>query len=242
MKSREILQILSPYGNWSHKNGMQVVDETAAKKMERNFYMSRAVTLWRGLPVYIGHPDDPSSARPNAKIVGRIKRIFSIDGGIAALICYPEEILKKLRSGKIRAISPRWQMESLGDGNFRPVKLISAGLTNNPNIPDSGKIISIDSSDSFLKDAKVSIKKIQKSTELTLRQMRKCSDEIDSMNKAIRESVVSSRISSEDKCGSARDVKKRMGEIASIAQKRSKETGEPYTKSFAFCKRAFESR
>ena len=38
-------------------------------------------------------------------------------------------------------MSPRWEMQSLGNGMYRPVRLVSVGLTNNPNIKGCGIII-----------------------------------------------------------------------------------------------------
>jgi hypothetical protein len=40
-----------------------------------------------------------------------------------------------LRQAFYKFLSPRWQMHPLGDGTFEPVRLLSVGLTNHPNIP-----------------------------------------------------------------------------------------------------------
>ena len=135
MKSdRELLQVLCPFGEWPHAKGMQVVDEESARKMKRAAAWSAAV----GIPIYVGHPDDEGI---RAKAVGRIKRICPTNDGIAVVAAYPQKTYEKIVRGEFSAMSPRWRMQKLGDGRYRPVKLLSVGLTNNPNISESGKIL-----------------------------------------------------------------------------------------------------
>jgi len=40
-----------------------------------------------------------------------------------------------LNNAFYKYLSPRWAMKPLGDGVYQPVKLLSVGLTNRPNIP-----------------------------------------------------------------------------------------------------------
>lgn len=134
---KSIVQILSPYGEWPHKLGMQLVDERSLEKMKRAARFSTLVGC--GIPIFIGHPDE--SPRSKAVPVGKISRIFGLGDGIAVEAKYSDEAFRKISEGKLKSMSPRWRMEKLPDGKFRPVKLISAGLTNNPNIPDSGRIV-----------------------------------------------------------------------------------------------------
>lgn len=135
MKSdRELLQVLCPFGEWPHAKGMQVVDEESARKMKRAAAWSAAV----GIPIYVGHPDDEGI---RAEAVGRIKRICPTNDGIAVVAAYPQKTYEKIVRGEFSAMSPRWRMQKLGDGRYRPVKLLSVGLTNNPNISESGKIL-----------------------------------------------------------------------------------------------------
>ena len=137
--STEILQLLCPFGNWPHPRGMQVVDETAAKKMRKNFLWSFA-RIFGGLPIYIGHPDD-GGKRPELRPVGRIERICITPQGIAICARYAGDAFFKIANSGLRSLSARWQMQDLGGGFFRPVRLISAGLTDSPNIPQSGGIL-----------------------------------------------------------------------------------------------------
>jgi|GEM_PF-6734256 len=143
MKNKKILlQILSPYGNWQHAKGMQIVDKIAAEKMTKSFSSFFKQAFSKGLPVYEGHPDDDPKNNKNPIIAGYIKKIIPLDDGIAILTAYKKSFYEKIIDKTYKALSPRWQMQALEDGTYRPVKLISAGLTNNPNIPESGTILS----------------------------------------------------------------------------------------------------
>ena len=134
---KELVQVLCPYGEWKHSRGMQVVDFESARRMKRSMLILRALG---GIPIYIGHPDDyPDGEKvPVGKIVG----IFSTHDGIAVVARYSDSVCGRILKKEISAMSPRWQMEKLPDGKYRPVRLLSVGLTNNPNIPLSGTIIS----------------------------------------------------------------------------------------------------
>ena len=76
---KSIVQILSPYGEWPHKLGMQLVDERSLEKMKRAARFSTLVGC--GIPIFIGHPDE--SPRSKAVPVGKISRIFGLGDGIA---------------------------------------------------------------------------------------------------------------------------------------------------------------
>lgn len=59
---KSIVQILSPYGEWPHKLGMQLVDERSLEKMKRAARFSTLVGC--GIPIFIGHPDDLRAQKP----------------------------------------------------------------------------------------------------------------------------------------------------------------------------------
>lgn len=156
-----LIQVLSPYGNWNHQKGMQVVDKIAGDKMRANFPSIIGQKLFRKIPVYEGHPDDDCKKTKRAIAVGYVEKIVPLNDAIVAIIKYDEASYKNILSGKFSAMSPRWQMESLPDGTYRPVKLISVGLTNNPNIPESGKILSYTSLTDSESETKFGLQKIK---------------------------------------------------------------------------------
>ncbi len=244
---REVLQVLCPYGEWPHANGIQVVDEKAARKM---LHSSRiAKFFYGGVPIYIGHPDD-SKPRRSCRVVGKIKRICLTKGGIAVVAAYGNDILKRIESGEISAMSPRWQMESTEDGKFRPVKLISVGLTNNPNISGSGRIIS-----AFPPGSKASrghshgAENFSKEASNLADRARKCVKRAEGVRSAVKEIALCERVAALKKelSGGSLEICRREGSerrirhsgMAELARERSVRLGEPYVKSFAAVRKEY---
>ncbi len=124
----------------------QVVDREAAEQIAANFRQSAGLeVLFKGVPHYEGHPDDPSWLAQNpghkAIAVGRIKNVEAGEDGIYVTSVF-NTIGVPLLSGNAPAYdghSPRWRLTAIPGKprHYRPVMLISDGLTNNPNIPGS---------------------------------------------------------------------------------------------------------
>lgn len=231
--NRELVQLLCPYGNWKHSKGMQLVDKTSAEKI-RNSFMRSFDRIW-GVPIYIGHPDDsPSTKKPQA--VGKIESICVTDEGIAVSAIYSEKAFEKISGGKLKWLSPRWQMQKLQDGRFRPVRLISVGMTNNPNIPKSGTILSakkaemlnLSAAASMVKNAASSCKQVAEK----LGQTSKSADEISREGKSIKMRRIDAALEKLKQKPSPQ-------ELAEMAIQRSKETGEAYYEAFAAIRRKF---
>ncbi len=167
--SKTLIQILCPFGNWKHPKGMQIVDKISGEKLAKNlggFFGAK-------VPVYIGHPDENPATRRNAKAVGKIERLFLCESAIVAVARYENDTYKKIVSGEISAMSPRWQMERLSGENFRPVKLVSVGLTNNPNIPQSGSVL-LGKLGGINLGCAFAAKKCEKDAALSLCRAKKC--------------------------------------------------------------------
>ena len=139
---------LTPKGAFPNPRGLQVVDDTSISTMVEGFnsLAARVQRLFRGLPIYEGHPDDPEWAKnhPGAKAdaVGRIKELQGREDGLYARVAY-NDAGKTMITGEAAPYSnqsPRWGMVPItyqGKKAFRPVVLMSVGLTNQPNIPDT---------------------------------------------------------------------------------------------------------
>lgn len=224
MKSdRELLQVLCPFGEWPHTKGMQVVDEESARKMKRAAAWSAAV----GIPIYVGHPDDEGI---KAEAVGRVKRICPTADGIAIVAAYPQKTYEKIIGGEFKAMSPRWRMQKLDDGRYRPVKLLSVGLTNNPNISESGKILGFGSRglSQTAERSRAAAAKIGKLAE----EIESCAKIAESLRKSAAEATISGRLAARKNVGERPKMK-----LAELARERSRRLGEPYTKSFAAVKK-----
>jgi hypothetical protein len=134
---------LSPYGDFSHAQGLQRVSFEAAKSMERNFATlgAKASRLFAGAPMFVGHPDVPQFAHqfPDRKAYGWIMALEARPDGLYGRMKWSAAGLQLLENGHYKFLSPYWEARQIGeqDGRtvFEPVSLISAGLTNEPNLP-----------------------------------------------------------------------------------------------------------
>jgi hypothetical protein len=134
---------LSPYGDFPHAQGLQRVSFEAAKTMERNFttISSRASRLFAGAPMFVGHPDVPQFAQqfPDRKAYGWIMALEARPDGLYGKMKWSAAGLELLHNGHYKFLSPYWEARQIADEDgrpvFEPVALISAGLTNEPNLP-----------------------------------------------------------------------------------------------------------
>ncbi|HNY41628.1 MAG TPA: phage protease [Bryobacteraceae bacterium] len=134
---------LSGYGDFPHYKGLQRIDLTAANSMTDLFRsgvarVKRLLTGNAGLPVYRGHPDDPDFAEKysDQDIYGRIDDMQARPDGFYGHIAWSNEWEKLKAEGRWR-FSPRWAMGQIAPGVFSPKRLVSVGLTHEPNLPDA---------------------------------------------------------------------------------------------------------
>ncbi|MDR1255772.1 MAG: phage protease [Puniceicoccales bacterium] len=130
------IKLLS-FGKYEHPKGLQLVNYDSARAMVDYFNSLRGKFMRRfiGLPIYIGHPDDPDYAGGGDRsIYGRVEGL-KIEGETLWVLPRWTELGKKLFSnGFLRYLSPRWLMRKVEGKIFQPVRLISIGLTNHPNL------------------------------------------------------------------------------------------------------------
>jgi hypothetical protein len=136
---------LVEYGEHPHRMGLQVVDRPSAQRMVQNFQslVRRLARRFRGIPVYIGHPDDDSFrgmiGHGDTRAYGWVNQLDDRSDGLWVLIKWSAAGRDLVDSAYYKFLSPRWEMQSLGGGRFTPRLLVSIGLTNYPNI--SGEAI-----------------------------------------------------------------------------------------------------
>ena len=136
--NKVFLQLLCPFGEFHHWRGNQIVDEIACEQMIKN---SKSFFKKCNIPIYFKHPDDLYSdpSKLEKRILGYCHDIIMSNDGIYIQCEYTKSGIRKLR--KCKHLSPRWKMQYLGDGNYRPVELISLGITDKPNIEYSGNFV-----------------------------------------------------------------------------------------------------
>lgn len=230
MKARNnLLQVLSPYGNWAHVKGNQLVDEDAALAMVKNSERLFA----REIPIYIGHPDE-NSQRCKHKRVGKVEKIFRTKHGIIVSALYTDEVYKKIISKEIKAMSPRWEMQKIDNDCFRPIRLVSVGLTNNPNISGSGEIIDVKATS--ISNASHSrtldfAKSFQKSCNKLLLKTKSTQSRLGQLTLELRQKSIKRRL---EKLNPKKAQKSEsFQELSMRAKEISLESGESYTKVFA---------
>lgn len=129
------VQILARLGNHPHPRGMQVLDKKSFKKMRAKLRGIFAAKV----PIYENnHPDETPMPKDELKSleVGFVKDLILADNVILMVSKYKKNAYREIKNG--RKLSPRWEMEPLNNGEYRPIRLISVGLSDIPNIKESG--------------------------------------------------------------------------------------------------------
>ncbi|MDR2737382.1 MAG: phage protease [Puniceicoccales bacterium] len=127
---------LANFGEYRHRKGSQLLNANSAKDIVDSFrsIRGRLMRKFRGIPIFIGHPDDPEFSPKNDRIYGRIGDLKIKDDALWILVKWTEIGRELFESGIIKYFSPRWMTSKAADGKLLPKRLLSVGLTNHPNI------------------------------------------------------------------------------------------------------------
>lgn len=125
------------------KPAVQRLDRAAADALVAKFRSpwSRIKRWARGLPIFLGHPDDPARGHtyPDRGAKGMIVDLEVRDGGLYARPVFNNEGQRLLEEQQGLSFSVRWSADPVGDDGgrmvLRPVEILSAGLTRQPNLP-----------------------------------------------------------------------------------------------------------
>ncbi len=131
-----------PYGDHPHALGLQRLDRAAAEELAANFHSfgARLGRLFGGVPIYVGHPDDPrlSNQFPDKKAYGWIMALEARDDGLYLQPKWGAAGQDLLANAHYKWFSPFWGCRTDGQEHgraiLRPVRLVSVGRTNTPNI------------------------------------------------------------------------------------------------------------
>jgi hypothetical protein len=137
-----ITHVLIPYGNHDHAQGLQVFDKGSGVEMANEFNSLAAKAtrlLFGGLPVYVGHPDHPSFANEykDKRAVGWLKEVKALEEGLDLGIAFTKRGTELIANEEFKFISPNWWAKPVAGRSkqYRPSRLKSIGLTNDPEIP-----------------------------------------------------------------------------------------------------------
>ena len=130
---------LSPYGTFDHPSGKQVVSRTDGERCVKGTETLPFRWKLKKIPVYIGHPDDPLfqdlPEHMNPTIYGYVTAIRADNAGIWVKIRWTASGQELVDNNIYSYLSPRWISEKGADGGYHPIKLLSVGLTQHPNLP-----------------------------------------------------------------------------------------------------------
>jgi len=128
---------LAPVGEYLHaETGLiQVLDNAALDSIVNRFKQESAQPNFPGLLIDYEHFSYDPKERSTAS--GWIKELENRSGGLWMRVQWTGPAEAAIRNGEYRFTSPVWlqrDVEKLGGNRIRPLRLDSAGLTNNPNL------------------------------------------------------------------------------------------------------------
>ena len=131
---------VSPYGTFRGKTPgrPQHFNEDAAKRMvsEFNSLRGKLGRMFRGVPIYIGHPDVDPTIWTDDRRLGKATDLQARPDGLWAFGEWNSLGRENQTEGFWVYPSPRWDAP-VGQARFEPDRLISIGLTNTPRIETS---------------------------------------------------------------------------------------------------------
>ncbi len=140
---------LAPYGETVYlqpegstvKQYKQVFQRDQAQKMASAFNAAamKRGRNFRGLPVYVGHPDADPGRWPDDRRIGAVKALEARAEGLFVQVVWNDLGEKNRAEGYHPFPSPAWlhnQRDAARTGRIVPDELQSVGLVNNPRIPD----------------------------------------------------------------------------------------------------------
>lgn len=134
---------ISPYGKFRGKTPgrPQTVSLDNAKAMESEFnsMLGKLGRMFRGIPIYHGHPDVDPEIWPDDRRIGKITKLEARPDGLWGYAEWNSIGEENKREGWWIYPSPRWDQPA-GMPNFSPDRLISVGLTNTPRIQESDPV------------------------------------------------------------------------------------------------------
>jgi hypothetical protein len=128
---------LAPRGEFPHAAAgvVQVVDAESCTSMVARFKADAAVPNFAGLLVDFDHFSLDDRARSEA--AGWIVDLVGRETGLWANIRWSDVGEEAVKGGRYRFLSPVWARSDcvdLGNGRVRPVRLLNAAVTNDPNL------------------------------------------------------------------------------------------------------------
>ena len=128
---------IAPLGEFGHAQAgvTQVVDAEACAAMANRFAEEAKAPNFAGLLVDFDHFSLDGEKKSEA--AGWITALENRDGGLFAKIRWSDVGESAVKGGRYRFLSPVWtraDCADLGNGRVRPMRLLNAAVTNDPNL------------------------------------------------------------------------------------------------------------
>ena len=128
---------IAPLGEFGHAQAglVQVVDAEACAAMVNRFTEDAKAPNFAGLLVDFDHFSLDGEKKSEA--AGWITALENRDGGLFAKIRWSDVGDAAVKGGRYRFLSPVWargDCADLGNGRVRPLRLLNAAVTNDPNL------------------------------------------------------------------------------------------------------------
>jgi len=126
---------IAPWGDHPNSVGLQRVQKEDGDAMVAAFnsLVGKAGRMFRGVPIFVGHPDRDPNRYPDKRRYGKITALESRADGLYAKPAFNDLGERVIEQGHYLYNSPVWALKR--EGNVvRPIELLSIGLTNEPNI------------------------------------------------------------------------------------------------------------
>jgi hypothetical protein len=128
---------VAPLGEFPHRPSgvIQVVDKDACDAMANAFTEQAKQANFAGLLIDFDHFSLDDKLKSEA--AGWITELQNRDDGLWAKIRWSDLGQESVKGGRYRFLSPVWSQRDcvdLGDGRLRPVRLLNAAVTNDPNL------------------------------------------------------------------------------------------------------------
>jgi hypothetical protein len=127
---------ICPWGEFDNQVGLQRVARDQGETMVTAFnsLLGRMGRLFRGVPVFVGHPDVDPNKYPDKRRYGKITAMEAREDGLYSKVAWNDLGQQNLKEGYYLYPSPVWVLKRRPGGIVEPCELISVGLTNFPNI------------------------------------------------------------------------------------------------------------
>ena len=128
---------IAPFGEFPHTGAsvIQVIDQEACIAMAARFAADAQTPNFPGLLVDFDHFSLDGEKRSEA--AGWILGLENRENGLWAQIRWSDLGEEAVKGGRYRFLSPVWARSDcvdLGDGRVRPVRILNAAVTNDPNL------------------------------------------------------------------------------------------------------------